>query len=46
MPGAAELLKSIPEGRWCVVTSGTRYLATARLKLGESAHSESAGFSG
>ncbi len=33
MPGAAELLKSIPEGRWCVVTSGTRYLATARLKL-------------
>ena len=34
MPGAAELLASIPEGRWCVVTSGTRYLATARLKLG------------
>ena len=33
MPGAADLLKSIPEGRWCVVTSGTRYLATARLKL-------------
>lgn len=33
MPGAAELLKAIPEGRWCVVTSGTRYLATARLKL-------------
>ena len=33
MPGAAELLKTIPEGRWCVVTSGTRYLATARLKL-------------
>jgi sugar-phosphatase len=33
MPGAAELLESIPEGRWCVVTSGTRYLATARLKL-------------
>jgi sugar-phosphatase len=32
MPGAAELLKSIPEGRWCVVTSGTRYLATSRLK--------------
>ncbi len=31
MPGAAELLKSIPEGRWCVVTSGTRYLATCRL---------------
>ena len=33
MPGAAELLKAIPEGRWCVVTSGTRDLATARLKL-------------
>ena len=32
MPGAAELLKSIPEGRWCVVTSGTRHLATCRLK--------------
>jgi mannitol-1-/sugar-/sorbitol-6-phosphatase len=34
MAGAADLLASIPEGRWCVVTSGTRYLATARLKLG------------
>lgn len=33
MPGAANLLKTIPEGRWCVVTSGTRYLATSRLKL-------------
>jgi mannitol-1-/sugar-/sorbitol-6-phosphatase len=33
MPGAADLLKAILEGRWCVVTSGTRYLATARLKL-------------
>ena len=33
MPGAADLLKAIPEGCWCVVTSGTRYLATARLKL-------------
>ena len=33
MPGAAELLARIPEGLWCVVTSGTRYLATARLKL-------------
>jgi mannitol-1-/sugar-/sorbitol-6-phosphatase len=32
MPGAAGLLKSIPESRWCVVTSGTRYLATCRLK--------------
>jgi mannitol-1-/sugar-/sorbitol-6-phosphatase len=34
MSGAADLLASIPEERWCVVTSGTRYLATARLKLG------------
>jgi sugar-phosphatase len=34
MPGASELIRSIPEGRWCVVTSGTRYLATARLQFG------------
>jgi len=33
MPGAAELLKSIPEGSWCIVTSGTRYLATSRLRF-------------
>ena len=33
MPGAAGLIQAIPDGRWCVVTSGTRYLATARLKL-------------
>jgi sugar-phosphatase len=33
MPGAANLLKAIPEGRWCVVTSGTLYLSSARLKL-------------
>src|SRR3982074_84707 len=33
MPGAADLIKAIPEGRWCVVTSGTRSLATARLRL-------------
>jgi len=33
MPGAAELLSSIPEGRWGVVTSGTRHLASARLQL-------------
>ena len=33
MPGAADLLSDIPQGRWCVVTSGTRYLATARLQL-------------
>src|SRR6476620_5718603 len=35
MPGAAELLKSIPDGRWCVVTSGTRYLATSRLSFAQ-----------
>jgi sugar-phosphatase len=34
MPGAADLVRSIPDGRWCVVTSGTRLLATARLRLG------------
>jgi len=33
MPGARELVGSIPEGCWCVVTSGTRRLATARLHL-------------
>src|SRR6202166_272253 len=33
MPGAVELVRTIPEGRWCVVTSGTRHLATTRLKL-------------
>jgi sugar-phosphatase len=33
MPGAAELLRSIPEGRWCVVTSGGRFLASARMKF-------------
>lgn len=33
MPGAAALLKSIPDGRWCVVTSGTRHLASTRLPL-------------
>lgn len=32
MPGAVELLSSIPKGRWCVVTSGTRYLATIRMR--------------
>src|SRR6476661_5502865 len=35
MAGAADLLRDIPGGRWCVVTSGTRYLATARLKLAQ-----------
>lgn len=34
MPGAAELIRTIPDGHWCVVTSGTRYLASARLRLG------------
>jgi sugar-phosphatase len=33
MPGAADLLKSIPEGRWGVVTSGSRLLARARLRF-------------
>ena len=31
MPGAAELVRSIPDGRWGVVTSGSRLLAGARL---------------
>ena len=31
MPGAAELVESIPQGRWGVVTSGSRLLASARL---------------
>jgi sugar-phosphatase len=33
MPGAAELLKSLPDSRWGVVTSGTLYLAKSRLNL-------------
>jgi sugar-phosphatase len=33
MPGAADLVASIPDGSWCVVTSGTRHLAGARLRL-------------
>jgi mannitol-1-/sugar-/sorbitol-6-phosphatase len=33
MPGAVALVHSIPEGRWGVVTSGTRLLATARLQF-------------
>src|ERR1700747_1526957 len=32
MPGALELVKSIPVGRWGVVTSGSRLLATNRLR--------------
>ncbi len=31
MPGAVELVNSIPRDRWCVVTSGTRFLATTRM---------------
>ena len=33
MPGAVALVHSIPEGRWGVVTSGTRLLAIARLQF-------------
>jgi sugar-phosphatase len=33
MPGAVELVRAIHEGRWCVVTSGTRLLASTRLRL-------------
>jgi sugar-phosphatase len=33
MPGAIDLIRTIPEDKWAVVTSGTRYLASARLKL-------------
>lgn len=33
MPGAAALLASLPPDRWAVVTSGTRMVATARLRL-------------
>jgi mannitol-1-/sugar-/sorbitol-6-phosphatase len=35
MPGARELVASIPANRWAVVTSGTRLLATARLNLAQ-----------
>jgi sugar-phosphatase len=31
MPGAVDLLRSIPDGRWGVVTSGSKVLATNRL---------------
>jgi mannitol-1-/sugar-/sorbitol-6-phosphatase len=33
MPGALTLVHSIPENRWCVVTSGTRHLASTRLAM-------------
>jgi mannitol-1-/sugar-/sorbitol-6-phosphatase len=32
MPGAADLVRSIPDGQWGVVTSGTRDLARERLR--------------
>lgn len=31
MPGAADLLATLPAGSWAVVTSGTRAVATARI---------------
>ncbi|MGI8575182.1 MAG: HAD-IA family hydrolase [Egibacteraceae bacterium] len=32
LPGAAALLGELPDGAWAIVTSGTRRLATARLR--------------
>lgn len=32
LPGAAEMIASLPGGSWGIVTSGTRALATARVK--------------
>jgi mannitol-1-/sugar-/sorbitol-6-phosphatase len=34
MPGAGQLLKSLPPERWGIVTSGTRRLAMSRLRVG------------
>ena len=34
MSGAVDLVRTIPEGHWGVVTSGTRDLASARLRFG------------
>jgi mannitol-1-/sugar-/sorbitol-6-phosphatase len=34
MPGALEFVAKVPSGRWGVVTSGTRRIASARLRLG------------
>jgi sugar-phosphatase len=34
IPGSKELLAQIPHGAWCIVTSGTRKLATSRIKVG------------
>jgi mannitol-1-/sugar-/sorbitol-6-phosphatase len=33
MPGALDLVRAIPHGKWGVVTSGSRHLASERLKL-------------
>jgi sugar-phosphatase len=33
MPGALELLRSIPRGRWGIVTSGGRVLASTRIRV-------------
>jgi mannitol-1-/sugar-/sorbitol-6-phosphatase len=33
MPGAIDFVRSIPAGRWGVVTSGSRHLAADRLRL-------------
>lgn len=35
MASAADLLSMIPFHRWAVVTSGTKYLASARLRVGK-----------
>jgi mannitol-1-/sugar-/sorbitol-6-phosphatase len=35
MAGASALVRSIPADRWAIVTSGTRMLATARLRSGK-----------
>jgi sugar-phosphatase len=34
MPGAADLLRALPPERWCIVTSGTRRVASSRLQAG------------
>jgi len=33
MPGAVDLVRTIPHGRWGVVTSGSHHVASARLQL-------------
>jgi mannitol-1-/sugar-/sorbitol-6-phosphatase len=32
MPGAIDFVQSLPEGRWAVVTSGSRFIAADRLR--------------